>query len=182
MTDKKALLALQNGSDIRGIAITTEKHEANLTADKVTHIGYGFGQWLSQTKGIEIEAGKKVKVAIGHDSRLSASEIKAALIKGLAPYPVEIIDVGLATTPAMFMSTQYEDYLTDAAVMITASHLPFEYNGLKFFTKTGGAEHEDIEALLTFAGEMPESFTESETAGGRDGERLAYRLCNRSAG
>ncbi|CZQ91926.1 alpha-d-phosphohexomutase alpha/beta/alpha i/ii/iii [Trichococcus palustris] len=162
MTDKKALLALQNGSDIRGIAITTEKHEANLTADKVTHIGYGFGQWLSQTKGIEIEAGKKVKVAIGHDSRLSAAEIKAALIKGLAPYPVEIIDVGLATTPAMFMSTQYEDYLTDAAVMITASHLPFEYNGLKFFTKTGGAEHEDIEALLTFAGEMPESFTDSE--------------------
>ena len=48
MMEKAALLALQNGSDVRGIAIPTEKHEATLTADKVTRIGYGFVDWLQK--------------------------------------------------------------------------------------------------------------------------------------
>ena len=160
--DKAALLALQNGSDVRGIAISTEKHEATLTADKVTRIGYGFVEWLQKDKNINLNSEKKVKIAIGQDSRLSGGDIKTALMAGMAPFAIEIVDVGLSTTPAMFMSTQYKDYATDAAIMITASHLPFEYNGLKFFTKTGGAEHEDIEAILEYAYEMPEAFAEEE--------------------
>nr|MBP6247844.1 phosphomannomutase/phosphoglucomutase [Trichococcus sp.] len=160
--DKAALLALQNGSDVRGIAISTEKHEATLTADKVTRIGYGFVEWLQKDKNINLNSEKKVKIAIGQDSRLSGGDIKTALMAGMAPFAIEIVDVGLSTTPAMFMSTQYKDYATDAAIMITASHLPFEYNGLKFFTKTGGAEHEDIEAILEYAYEIPEAFAEEE--------------------
>lgn len=160
--DKAALLALQNGSDVRGIAISTEKHEATLTADKVTRIGYGFVEWLQKDKNINLNSEKKVKIAIGQDSRLSGGDIKTALMAGMAPFAIEIVDVGISTTPAMFMSTQYKDYATDAAIMITASHLPFEYNGLKFFTKTGGAEHEDIEAILEYAYEIPEAFAEEE--------------------
>ena len=54
--DKAALLALQNGSDVRGIAISTEKHEATLTADKVTRIGYGFVEWLQKDKNISLDS------------------------------------------------------------------------------------------------------------------------------
>ena len=60
---------------------------------------------------------------------------------------VTILDAGLATTPAMFMATQFPEVDADAGIMITASHLPYFHNGLKFFTKDGGAEHEDMEKL-----------------------------------
>lgn len=93
----------------------------------------------------------QAKVAIGHDSRLSAERLKAALVKGLTFAGINVVDVGLATTPAMFMATQYEDYNCDAGIMITASHLPFMYNGLKLFTKSGGAEHEDIDYIVAHA-------------------------------
>ncbi|MGO0807058.1 dihydrodipicolinate reductase C-terminal domain-containing protein, partial [Clostridioides difficile] len=42
-----------------------------------------------------------------------------------------------ATTPAMFMTTIMDGYNSDGAIMITASHLPYYYNGLKFFTESG---------------------------------------------
>ncbi|MBC1515784.1 phosphomannomutase/phosphoglucomutase [Listeria immobilis] len=146
-SEVKALEALQNGSDIRGIAIATEKYPITLTDERVEKIAYGFAKWLKAEKGVENQA----TVAIGHDSRLSAERLKAALIKGLLFAGIDVVDVGLATTPAMFMATQYEDYNCDAGIMITASHLPFMYNGLKLFTKSGGAEHEDIDYIVSHA-------------------------------
>ncbi|EHL2648925.1 phosphomannomutase/phosphoglucomutase, partial [Listeria monocytogenes] len=146
-SETKALEALQNGSDIRGIAIATEKYQITLTDERVEKIAYGFAKWLKEEKKVEGQA----KVAIGHDSRLSAERLKAALVKGLTFAGINVVDVGLATTPAMFMATQYEDYNCDAGIMITASHLPFMYNGLKLFTKSGGAEHEDIDYIVAHA-------------------------------
>ncbi|AEO39402.1 TPA: phosphomannomutase/phosphoglucomutase [Listeria monocytogenes] len=146
-SETKALEALQNGSDIRGIAIATEKYQITLTDERVEKIAYGFAKWLKEEKKVEGQA----KVAIGHDSRLSAERLKAALVKGLTFAGIDVVDVGLATTPAMFMATQYEDYDCDAGIMITASHLPFMYNGLKLFTKSGGAEHEDIDYIVAHA-------------------------------
>ncbi|MGM0415119.1 MAG: phosphomannomutase/phosphoglucomutase, partial [Bacillota bacterium] len=58
---------------------------------------------------------------------------------------------GLASTPAMFMSTVFAGYNYDGAVMITASHLPADKNGFKFFTKEGGLEKEDIQDILKLA-------------------------------
>lgn len=143
------LASLQNGSDIRGIAIETSDHEITLTDERVEKIAYGFAVWLKEVKQLEVENEKiPLKVSIGHDSRLSADRIKTVFVKGLTNAGIDVIDVGLSTTPAMFMSTKYDDYACDGAVMITASHLPFEYNGLKFFTRDGGAEHEDIEFIL----------------------------------
>lgn len=146
------LASLQNGSDIRGIAIKTPEHELTLTDERIEKIAYGFAVWLKEVKQLEIEdANKPLKVSVGHDSRLSAERIKAVFTKGLTHAGIDVIDVGLSTTPAMFMSTIYDSYASDGAVMITASHLPFEYNGLKFFTKDGGAEHEDIDFILQHA-------------------------------
>lgn len=146
------LASLQNGSDIRGIAIKTSDHEVTLTDERVEKIAYGFAVWLKEIKKLSLEnENKPLKVSVGHDSRLSANRIKTVFIEGLTNAGIDVVDVGLSTTPAMFMSTQYEAYKCDGAVMITASHLPFEYNGLKFFTKDGGAEHEDIDFILQHA-------------------------------
>ncbi|MEG0474473.1 MAG: phosphomannomutase/phosphoglucomutase [Carnobacterium sp.] len=148
-TPLSGLASLQNGSDIRGIAMQTDQYEVTLTDERIEAIAYGLAVWLKEAKQLKVTDEKKpLKVAIGYDSRLSAKRIQTVLIKGLTNTGIDIVEVGLATTPAMFMSTQYEEYNCDAAIMITASHLPYEYNGLKFFTKDGGAEHEDIQFIL----------------------------------
>ena len=57
----------------------------------------------------------------------------------------------MATTPAMFMSIVFEETYYDGAAMITASHLPFNRNGIKFFDPEGGLEHDDITEILSLA-------------------------------
>lgn len=69
------------------------------------------------------------KVAIGHDIRPSAEALKAALIKGFIESGVTVYDLGLATTPMSYFFGGSTD--VDMTVMITASHMPSEYNGLK---------------------------------------------------
>ena len=64
---------------------------------------------------------------------------------------IKVTDFGMASTPAMFMSTVTDGYNFDGSVMITASHLPFNRNGFKFFTANGGLEKEDIKQILAFA-------------------------------
>lgn len=151
-TQKNDLSALQNGSDIRGIAMQTVDKEVTLPNQVIEKIGYGFAVWLKEKKHLAVDSlDKPVKVAVGHDSRLSGERIKTALIEALTNAGIDVVDVGLATTPALFMATQYEQYDCEASIMITASHLPFEYNGLKFFTASGGAEHEDIAYILEHA-------------------------------
>lgn len=135
------LKTLQNGSDIRGIALDTEEHQANLTTTAVKEIANGLVNWLNSK-------GKGKKIAIGHDSRVTGPELKQALITTFLKQGVQVIDVGLATTPAMFMATQFPDFAADASIMITASHLPYYFNGLKLFTAEGGAEKEDIAYIL----------------------------------
>lgn len=143
--------ALQNGSDIRGVAIEgVEGQEVNLTDEVVERIGAAFGAWLmerTQRKSGEL------RVSVGTDSRLSAPRMKAATIKGLNSVGIRVYDCGMASTPAMFMTTVTEGYEYDGAIMITASHLPFNRNGLKFFTRQGGLESRDITDILLRAQE-----------------------------
>lgn len=136
---------LQNGTDIRGIAIETPDHGVTLTSKMVRAIGYGFRQWLIEEKNIQAD---RCKIAVGMDSRLSGPELKSALIDQFIELGCDVYDCGMSTTPAMFMTTLLENYQCDGAIMITASHLPFYHNGLKFFTKEGGCEKADIAAIL----------------------------------
>lgn len=152
MSEEQAMLALQNGSDIRGIAIATPEQAATLTIERTKKIGQAFVAWLQSRV-----PGKELKIAIGMDSRISGQDLKQALLDGMAPADVTIIDCGMATTPAMFMATLYDDFRVDGSIMITASHLPYQYNGLKFFTATGGAEHDDIEEILAMTNLLREA-------------------------
>ena len=152
MSEEQAMLALQNGSDIRGIAIATPEQAATLTIERTKKIGQAFVAWLQSRV-----PGKELKIAIGMDSRISGQDLKQALFDGMAPADVTIIDCGMATTPAMFMATLYDDFCVDGSIMITASHLPYQYNGLKFFTAVGGAEHDDIEEILAMTNLLREA-------------------------
>ena len=135
---------LQNGSDIRGVAMEgIAGQSVNLTPEAVRDIAGGFAVWLRQKK-----AASPLRVAVGRDSRLSGLELSDAFCRALANNGIEVSDFGLASTPAMFMSTVTPGFEYDAAVMLTASHLPFNRNGLKFFTSEGGLDKVDISAIL----------------------------------
>ncbi len=137
---------LKSGSDIRGTAADGVEGEAiELTDKAVFDLTVGFCKWLKEN-GYEGE-----KVAVGHDSRISALRIKNQVIAALGEYGYKIYDCSYASTPAMFMTTVYLDCI--ASVQITASHHPFNKNGLKFFTKDGGLNGEDIERITVLASE-----------------------------
>lgn len=148
------LRKLQSGTDIRGIAI---EHDGNktLTTDLIKTLGVGFVKWLKKNKGINKD---NIKIAIGMDSRLSGPELKKVLIEVLINQGCNVYDCGMCTTPAMFMTTILEDYYCDGSIMITASHLPYYYNGLKFFTKEGGCEKEDIADIIKYSDFIEENY------------------------
>ncbi len=143
---------LQNGSDIRGVALVgIEGQHVNLTPEVAKVIAQAFAKWLSQKTG---KVPCALKVAVGNDSRLSGPALREAVIDGLTGSGIQVINCGLASTPAMFMTTVLEGYCYDGSIMLTASHLPFNRNGLKFFTVDGGLEKKDITAILEICEEM----------------------------
>ncbi len=140
---------LQNGSDIRGVAMEGIHGESiNLTNEVAHKLGQAFAHWLHQKLHKA-----NLRVAVGMDSRLTGPALKQAFIHGLNSIGADVYDCNLASTPAMFMSTVDEAFDIDAGVMLTASHLPFNRNGLKFFTQEGGANKADITAILELAAE-----------------------------
>jgi phosphomannomutase len=146
MQKKMELRHLQNGSDIRGIALEgIAGEDVNLTSENVKLIGKAFVKWF------ENNFYAPSSIAIGMDSRLSGPALKDAIIEGINSMGVDVWDCGMASTPAMFMTTMSNRLLADAAVMLTASHLPFNRNGLKFFTIKGGLNKPDITEILKIA-------------------------------
>lgn len=77
--------------------------------------------------------------------------IKGYFVKGAVEAGANVVDCGLASTPAMFMTTITEQVKASASVMVTASHLPYNRNGLKFFTSKGGLDSKDIASILAIA-------------------------------
>ncbi|HFI0084320.1 TPA: phosphomannomutase/phosphoglucomutase [Streptococcus suis] len=147
---------LQNGSDIRGIAIATDEYAVKLTPQATKEIVRGLIHWLTQNQELStLYKEGKLTIGIGRDSRLSGPDLADAFIEEAVGLGVQVIDFGMATTPALFMSTQYPQFACHAGVMITASHLPYYFNGLKIFSQNGGAEHEDIDYILSHTEAFP---------------------------
>ena len=138
---------LQNGSDIRGVALEgIEGQNVNLTEKVCRDIGRGFALWLIKKTGKT-----SLRVAVGRDSRLSGEKLCDWICSAMVEQGLNITNFGMASTPAMFMSTVTEGYMFDGSIMITASHLPFNRNGFKFFTAEGGLESANIKEILAFA-------------------------------
>lgn len=134
------------GTDgIRGVA--------NETLD--CRLAYRVGQAaaISLTK----KPGVKPSVVIGKDTRISSDMLEGALIAGLTASGCNVVRLGVIPTPGVA-------YLTvklhaDAGVVISASHNPFEHNGIKMFSgegfKLSDALEEEIESLILWEGELP---------------------------
>lgn len=117
--------------DIRGIA------DRDLTDEAIRAIGRGFGQRMR-------ERGQK-RVAVGRDVRLSSGRIRSALIEGLRDQGAAVVDVGVVPTPALYFAVV--TLKTDAGVMVTGSHNPIEYNGLKLSDGIQSLHGPDIQEL-----------------------------------
>lgn len=143
----------KSGTDIRGVASEGVEGEAVNLSDKVlADMTDGFVLWLSKKVGKSPES---LKISVGRDSRISGPHIMEIAVAQFTACGAEVLRCGLASTPSMFMTTV--DLGCDGALQITASHHPFNRNGLKFFTREGGLEGSDIEKILTYAqsGEHP---------------------------
>lgn len=139
--------SFKSGTDVRAVAMDgVEGEPLTLTDEVVDRIVSAFVCWLSEKSGKSVDT---LTVAIGRDSRLSGPRIRNAAVAAMTKGGVTVLDCGLASTPAMFMTTV--DLHCDGAVQITASHHPWHRNGLKFFVPSGGVESSDITDILQLA-------------------------------
>lgn len=116
--------------DIRGIVPSTLNEEVALG------VGRAFGM-------AALAAGETV-VAVGRDGRLSGPSLSAALIKGLIDVGIEVIDIGMATTPMLYYAAST---LARSGIQVTGSHNPKDYNGFKMVLAGRAIHGEEIQAL-----------------------------------
>jgi len=139
----------KSGSDIRGTASEgIISQPIDLTDDVVEKITKAFAYFLKLKTNKQ-----KLTVALGHDSRISAKKLSDCVIKALVNSGVNVIFTGLSSTPSMFMITKDNNLDCDGSIQLTASHHPFNKNGLKFFTKESGLEGFEITEILQYAQE-----------------------------
>ncbi len=148
---------LKSGSDIRGFASDLGGKSVELTDSAVFDISNAFVSFVVNRAN---KPSNELKISLGHDSRITADRICESVKKALVKSGVTVVDCGLASTPAMFMTTV--DLKCNAAIQITASHHPFDRNGLKFFLPSGGLEGSDITEILALASNGEEVISETE--------------------
>lgn len=119
------------GTDgVRGIANT------ELTSELAYNLGRAGAYVLT-------EGTHKPKIIVGKDTRVSSYMLESALIAGILSVGAEAVCVGVIPTPAVAHLTRA--YGADAGIMISASHNPVEYNGIKFFNDKGYKLSDDLE-------------------------------------
>ena len=119
--------------DIRGIVAHA------LTPEAVENIGHAIGS--------EAIARKQKAVVIGRDGRASGPELSAALARGLRASGIDVIDVGMVATPMCYFASYHLE--THSCAMVTGSHNPPEYNGLKMVLAGETLAGDTIQALRT---------------------------------
>ena len=117
--------------DIRGIA------DSELTDEHVFLIGRAFGTWLSR-RGV-------TETTVGGDARLSTARIKAAAARGLNAAGVNVTDIGLVSTPTFYWSLYR--FEAGGGIMVTGSHNPKEFNGLKVAYDRATLWGDDIQSI-----------------------------------
>lgn len=126
------------GTDgVRGVA------NSELTPELAFALGKAGAHVLSKSKG-------RPTILIGTDTRISADMLESALAAGILAVGADVITVGVMPTPAVAYLVRH--YKADAGVVISASHNPFEYNGIKFFNGEGfkldDAVEDEIEDII----------------------------------
>lgn len=117
--------------DIRGIV------GDDITEETVELIGKAYGTYM-------LSEGKS-SAAVGMDCRLSSPELSTAIIRGITSTGIDVVDIGMVTTPMLYFSLHTLD--VGGGAMITASHNPPEYNGVKVCVGTESLYGSDIQKL-----------------------------------
>lgn len=125
--------AIFRAYDIRGVVTDT------LTPDTVEQIGRSFGSECVERKISE--------VVVARDGRLSGPELIGALARGIQSTGVNVIDIGMVPTPVLYFATFHLG--TGTGIMVTGSHNPPEYNGLKMVINEDALFGDGITALHT---------------------------------
>ena len=133
MTTPTLSPAIFKAYDIRGVVGKT------LTAPVVHAIGQALGT-LAQERGRDT-------LVVGRDGRLSGPELAGALADGIRASGAGVIDIGLVATPMTYFAAQHLD--TQCSVMVTGSHNPPDYNGLKMVIDGTTLSGDDIQQLRT---------------------------------
>ena len=123
------------GFSVRGVV------DRDLNSETMTLIGQGIGTWFINNSGGST-------IVVGHDVRKSSPELHRSLIKGLLQAGITVYDIGLTPTPLLNFATDL--YQASGGVMLTASHNPSEYNGLKIRSDRTiyGDDLQDIFAII----------------------------------
>ena len=125
------------GTDgIRGVV------NAGLDADLAYKVGLAAAQVLAKNK----KPGEKPVVTIGKDTRISGDLLKGSLIAGLCTAGADVLDLGTLPTPGVAWVTVDEG--ADAGIVISASHNPFEHNGIKIFNGKGFKLSDELEEKI----------------------------------
>lgn len=122
--------------DIRGIA------DSDLNDETVNLIGRAYASWL-------IRNGVTGSITIGGDARLSTPRIKAAMAEGIMSTGLNVIDVGLVTTPMLYWSLI--KFRLEGGVMVTGSHNPSDMNGLKLCYGHGTLWGDEVKLIYKIA-------------------------------
>lgn len=112
------------------------------TAPDLHNIGLAVGTWIVNTYG------ENATVLIGHDTRLSCSFVKSSLKSGLLMHPICLIDAGVLPTPAV-VQLALTHTAVDCGIIISASHNPFQDNGIKIIDGTKGKISAQDEQTIT---------------------------------
>jgi phosphomannomutase len=116
--------------DIRGIVPST------ITDQVAEGIGKAFGT-IARLEG-------ETSVAVGRDGRLSGPSLSAALVRGLISSGVDVVDVGMVTTPMLYFAA---NTLCTSGIQVTGSHNPRDYNGFKMVMRGRAIYGEEIQAI-----------------------------------
>jgi len=123
------------GYDIRGI------YPSELDEDTYYTIGLGFGTYIKKFG--------KTNCIVGHDNRLSSDSLYDALIKGISETGIDVIRLGLVTTPMFYYAQIYLKVFS--GMMVTASHNPKDDNGIKFsIDEKGNCKGQEIQDFMNF--------------------------------
>ncbi|HYG31372.1 MAG TPA: phosphoglucosamine mutase [Methylophilaceae bacterium] len=135
--------------------------ETPITPDFVMRLGYAAGRVL--TGNSQLTKGEHPAVLIGKDTRISGYMLESALQAGLSAAGVDVLLTGPMPTPAVAYLTRA--LRAQAGIVISASHNPYEDNGIKFFSAQGAKLPDDIELAIEAALDTPMQVMESARLG-----------------
>ncbi len=123
--------AIFHAYDVRGI------YPSEISPEAAYRIAWAFGKFLKEgglsAKGGPASGGKKAlpfSVVLGQDMRGSSPFLAREVVRGLNDQGIDVVDIGRVPTPALYYTVAFKDYA--GGIIVTASHNPKEYNGLKF--------------------------------------------------